>query len=119
MGLSSGSAAPGARFRWTPVAPLQIAAASQLGLIILDTQVIAEAASTHVRGWGLRTGRLRGSYADSKKTPLSREITNSTYYAKYVEFGTSRMRAQKHLRLAAQKVASRYVNVQFFSANGG
>ena len=65
--------------------------------------------TSHVQGWGRRTGTLMRSYAINQKEPGTWEMfTAGVPYAKFVEKGTSHMPAQEHMLNAALATASRY-----------
>lgn len=97
-----------ATFRWNPSAPALIAAAA--------TEPVGEAAvfclnmckNGHVRGHGLRTGRLRDSYTARPVGPGHWTVGSDLEYAVYVEYGTRNMSAQHHLRDAARATAAAF-----------
>ena len=65
--------------------------------------------TSHVKGWGRRSGDLMGSYRLVHEGPAQYSVvTDSIPYAPHVEYGTIHMPAQKHMQNAGAAAAARF-----------
>ena len=75
-----------------------------------------EAKTTHREGWGKVWGDLLNGY-DIVEGPDGWAVVNPIYYAPFVEFGTSRMPPQAHLRNACIRMANAHSEIKYVAAD--
>ena len=91
-----------------PAAMAAVDEGTRKQLLKIATYMKVHCMTSHTVGWGRRTGDLMRSYRVEANDTGWMLVTDTVYYAGFVEFGTRRMVAQKHMRNAAEATASKF-----------